>query len=80
MSLGIEMREWRKQLVEKLLLNGVNPGDIEKHVGAAQLAVYGGQIATIKIECPFRCAEELKTILLDFSQKNGCYVIPKVID
>ena len=73
------MREWRKQLVEKLLLNGVNPEYLEKQVSAAELAVYGGQVATVTIEVPFKYADELKTILLDFSQKNGCYVIPKAI-
>ena len=30
MSLGIEMHEWRKQLVEKLLLNGVRAEELEK--------------------------------------------------
>jgi hypothetical protein len=77
MSLGIEMHEWRKQLVEKLLLNGVRAEELEKHVNAAELAVYGGQVATVTIEVPFKYADELKTILLDFSQKNSCYVITK---
>jgi hypothetical protein len=30
MSLGIEMHEWRKQLVEKLLLQGVGIEELEK--------------------------------------------------
>lgn len=71
------MREWRKQLVEKLLLNGVKPEDLEKQVSAADLAVYGGQVVTVKIEVPLKYANELNTILLDFSQKNGCFVMPR---
>ena len=77
MSLGIEMHEWRKQLVEKLLLNGVRAEELEKHVNAAEMAIYGKQIATVTIEMPLRYAEELKTILQDFSKKNGCHVIAK---
>ncbi|WP_171405338.1 hypothetical protein [Acinetobacter radioresistens] len=77
MSLGIEMHEWRKQLVEKLLLNGVKAEELEKYVNAAEMAIYGNQTATVTIECPFKFAEELKAILQDFSNKNGCYVIAK---
>ncbi|MCO8103160.1 hypothetical protein NI401_09645 [Acinetobacter indicus] len=69
------MHEWRKQLVEKLLLNGVKAEDLEKHVNAAEMAIYGNQIATVTIECPFKFAAELKAILHDFSQKNGCRVM-----
>ena len=71
------MREWRKQLVEKLLLNGVNPEYLEKQVRAAELAVYGGQVVTVTIEVPLKYANELNAILLDFSQKNGCLVTAK---
>jgi hypothetical protein len=77
MSLGIEIREWRKQLVEKLLLNGVRAKDLEKHVKAAEMAIYGNQTVTLTIEVPLKYANELNTILLDFSQKNGCFVMPK---
>lgn len=77
MSLGIEMREWRKQLVEKLLLNGVRAEDLEKHVKVAEMAIYGNQTVTLTIEVPLKYANELNTILLDFSQKNGCFVMPK---
>lgn len=77
MSLGIEMHEWRKQLVEKLLLNGVRAEELEKHVKVAEMAIYGNQTATVTIEVPLKYANELNTILLDFSQKNGCFVMPK---
>ena len=77
MSLGIEMHEWRKQLVEKLMLNGVKPEDLERQVNAAEMVIYGNQVATVKIECPLKFAGELKATLLDFSQKNGCCVIAK---
>ncbi|MCL6240623.1 MULTISPECIES: hypothetical protein [Acinetobacter] len=77
MSLGNEMHEWRKQLVEKLLLNGVKAEDLEGQVSAAELVVFGGQVATVTIEVPLKHAKELKTILLDFSQKNGSFVIAK---
>ena len=77
MSLENEIHEWRKQLVEKLLLNGVKPEDLEAHVIAAKSLVYGNQVATVTIECPLKFAGELNAILLDFSQKNGCYVIAK---
>lgn len=75
MSLGNEMHEWRKQLVEKLLLNGVKAEDLEKQVDAAELAVYGSQVATVTIEVSFKYADELKAILRDFSQKNDCRVM-----
>ncbi|MFI9459629.1 hypothetical protein [Acinetobacter sp. YH01008] len=77
MSLENEMHEWRKQLVEKLLLNGVKTEDLEKHINVAEMAIYGNQIATVTIECPFKFADELKAILQDFSKKNDCYVITK---
>ena len=71
MSLGNEMHEWRKQLVENLLLNGIKAEDLEKQVNAAEVAIYGNQVATVIIECPLKFAEELKTILLWEIQKNG---------
>ncbi|MGU3288472.1 hypothetical protein ACLBWM_02480 [Acinetobacter radioresistens] len=77
MSLNTEMFDWRKQMVEKLLLNGVKAEELEKYVNAAEMAIYGNQTATVTIECPFKFAEELKAILQDFSNKNGCYVIAK---
>ena len=43
MSLGNEIHEWRKQLVEKLLLNGVKPEDLEEQVNAAELVVFNGK-------------------------------------
>ena len=77
MSLGIEIHEWRKQLVEKLLLQGVGIEELEKKMNAAEMVIYGNQIATVTIECPFKFAGELKAILQDFSKKNGCYVIAR---
>jgi len=77
MSLNTEMFDWRKQMVEKLLLNGVKAEELEKYVNAAEMAIYGNQTAIVTIECPFKFAEELKAILQDFSNKNGCYVIAK---
>jgi len=71
------MFDWRKQTVEKLLLNGVKAEELEKYVNAAEMAIYGNQTAIVTIECPFKFAEELKAILQDFSNKNGCYVIAK---
>ncbi|WP_213073867.1 MULTISPECIES: hypothetical protein [unclassified Acinetobacter] len=78
MSLGNEIHEWRKQIVEKLLLNGVKPEDLEKQVSAAQKLIYGSYIDTVVIECPLKFKDELKATLLEFSQKNGCHVISKV--
>lgn len=75
MSISDEIFEWRKQFVEKLLLNGTKPEDLEKQVSAAEMTIYGDQIAMVSIECPFKYSEELKTILLDFSKKNGCQVM-----
>ena len=40
MQLSNEIFEWRKQLVEKLLLNGVKPKDLEEQVNAAELVVF----------------------------------------
>ena len=77
MNLSDELLEWRKQFVEKLLLNGVKPEDLEKQVDAAEIAIYGKQIAAVTLEVPFKYAAELKTILQDFSKKNGCYVTAK---
>lgn len=78
MQLSNEIFEWRKQFVEKLIVSGAKPEDIEKQVGAAQKLIYGNYISTVEIECPLRVLGELKTILLEFSQKNGCHVISKV--
>ncbi|WP_111861333.1 hypothetical protein [Acinetobacter sp. CFCC 10889] len=77
MQLSNEIFEWRKQLVEKLLLNGVKPEDIEKQVSTAQKLIFGNYIGTIEIECPLKYIDELKTTLLEFSQKSGCLVISK---
>ena len=74
MSLGNEIHEWRKQLVEKLLLNGVNPEDLEKQVSAAELAVFGGHTIETTIKHPIKLVPELKAILLEFSEKNGCFL------
>ena len=74
MSLGIEMHEWRKQLVEKLLLNGVKPEDLEKQVNAAEIAVFGGHTIETTIKHSIKSAPELKAILLEFQKKNGCFL------
>lgn len=74
MSLGNEIHEWRKQLVEKLLLNGVKPEDLEKQVNAAKLVIFGGRVVTATIEVPLKHADELKATLLEFSKKNGCFL------
>lgn len=78
MSLGNEIFEWRKQLVEKLLLNGVEPENLEKHVNAAKALIYGNCIGTMTIECPLVFIKALEATLLEFSQKNGCLVITKI--
>ena len=77
MQLSNEIFEWRKQFVEKLLLNGAKPEDIEKQVRAAQTLIFGNHIGTVVIECPLKVMDELKTTLLEFSQKSGCLVISK---
>ena len=77
MQLSNEIFEWRKQFVEKLILSGAKPEDIEKQVSAAQILIYGNDIGTVVIECPLKYIGELKTTLLEFSQKSGCLVIPK---
>ena len=77
-QLSNEIFEWRKKFVEDLLLNGVKPEDIEKQANTAQTLIYGHYIGTIEIECPLKYISELKTTLLEFSQKNGCLVISKV--
>lgn len=74
MSLGIEMHEWRKQLVEKLLLNGVDIEELEKKVNAAEMAIFGGHTFETTIKCSIKFAPELKAILLEFSKKNGCFL------
>ena len=74
MSLGNEIHEWRKQMVEKLLLNGVKPEDLEKQVNAAKLIIFGGHVVTATIEVPLKHADELKATLLEFSKKNGCFL------
>lgn len=77
MSLSDEIFEWRKQFIEKLILNGVKPEDARVQTDAAQALIYKDCIVTATIECPIEFIEELNTILLDFSQKNGCLVIAK---
>ena len=77
MSLEDEIHEWRKQLVEKLLLNGVKPEDLEAQVIVAKSLIYGNRVATVTIECPLRFAGERNTTLLEVSQKNGCLVMAR---
>lgn len=77
MSLENEILEWRKQLVERLLLEGIKSDYLEEQMKAAEMAVYGNQVVTVNIECPLKYSQELKTILHDFSLKNGCYVLAK---
>lgn len=74
MSLGNEIFEWRKQMVEKLLLNGVGPEDLEQQVNSAEMAIFGGCAANLKIECSVRHVKELVATLNDFATKNGCAV------
>ena len=74
MSLGIEMHEWRKQLVEKLLLNGVRAEDLEDQVSAAELAVFGSQTIETTIKHSIKLVPELKATLLEFQKKNGCFL------
>lgn len=74
MSLGSEMHEWRKQMTEKLLLNGVKPADLKSHVDAAELIVFGGETIETTIKHPLGLATELKATLLEFSKKNGCFL------
>jgi len=74
MSLGIEMHEWRKQLVEKLLLQGVGIEELEKKVNAAELIVFGSHTIETTIRHPLKFVPELKAILLEFSEKNGCFL------
>lgn len=74
MSLGIEMHEWRKQLVEKLLLNGVKAEDLEEQVNAAELIVFGSHTIETTIRHPLKFVSGLKAILLEFSEKNGCFL------
>ena len=74
MSLGSEIHEWRKQMVEKLLTDGRNMIEIEKQVNAAELLVFGDYIIDVNIQCPIKHSSELKNLLLDFSQKNGCLI------
>ena len=77
MSLSDEIFEWRKQFIEKLILSGAKPEGVEGQTDAAQALIYKDCIVTATIECPIEFVEELNTILLDFSQKNGCLVIAK---
>ncbi|MCU4483529.1 hypothetical protein [Acinetobacter ursingii] len=74
MSLGNEIFEWRKQMVEKLLLNGVKPEDLEKQVNAAELVVFGGQTIETTIKHSIKLLPELKATLLEFQKKNGCFL------
>lgn len=77
MSLADEIFEWRKQFVEKLLLNGAKPEDMKKQLDTASALIYGNYIGTMTIECPLRLIRDLEATLLEFSQKNGCLVIAK---
>lgn len=74
MSLGNEIFEWRKQMVEKLLLNGVKPEDLEKQVNDAERLIFGDYDVEVCISIPLKHASELKAILLDFVKKNGCII------
>lgn len=56
MSLGNEIHEWRKQLVEKLLLNGVKPEDLNGQVEAAESIVFGDQV--VASDCTQKSIEE----------------------
>lgn len=74
MSLGNELHEWRKQLVEKLLLNGVKAEDLEKQVNAAELVIFGSRMIETTIKHPIKLVPELKATLLEFQEKNGCFL------
>ncbi len=77
MSLSDEIFEWRKQFIEKLILSGVKPEDAKGQTDAAQALIYKDCIVTATSECPIELVEELNNILLDFSQMNGCFVMPR---
>ncbi len=72
MSLGEEMFEWRKQMVEKLLLQESNIDQLEEKVDRAEKILFGDCTAAFKIECTLRNAYALKAILDDFATKNNC--------
>ncbi|ENT2612322.1 hypothetical protein ACL0WX_003898, partial [Acinetobacter baumannii] len=74
MSLGEEMFEWRKQMVEKLLLQESNIDQLEEKVDRAEKILFGDCTAAFKIECTLRNAYALKAILDDFATKNNCKV------
>ncbi|RFS32172.1 hypothetical protein DYI81_06585 [Acinetobacter sp. SWAC5] len=74
MSLGNEMHEWRKQLVEKLLLNGVITEDLEGQVSVAELAVFGSHTIETTIKHSIKLTPKLKATLLEFQEKNGCFL------
>ncbi|HAV3663860.1 TPA: hypothetical protein JIF02_004033, partial [Acinetobacter baumannii] len=63
MSLGEEMFEWRKQMVEKLLLQESNIDLLEEKVARAEKILFGDCVAAFKIECTLRDAYVLKAIL-----------------
>lgn len=72
MSLSEEIFEWRKQMVEKLLIDGRNLDDIKEQVNAAEILVFGDYTVNVSVECPIKHSSELKELLLDFSERNGC--------
>ncbi|EXA68307.1 hypothetical protein J504_0359 [Acinetobacter baumannii 348935] len=74
MSLGNEMFEWRKQMVEKLLLQGSDLDSLDDKVTKAESVVFSECMVNLKITCKLKKAYELKVILDDFAAKNNCNV------
>ncbi len=71
MSLGNEIFEWRKQMVEQLLLQGMDCNIWEDKIKQAEKLIFGDCPVGIKLKCPARHVHELKAILNEFSNKNG---------
>ncbi|MDQ8951722.1 hypothetical protein RFH42_01950 [Acinetobacter rudis] len=74
MSLSEEIFEWRKQIVEKLLLQGNDIKAIEENVKKAEQVIYGDCISTFRFTCAAKYSKELLTTLNDFAIKNNCSV------
>ena len=74
MSLGEEIFEWRKQMVEKLLLQGGGMDSIEDSIKGAEQLIYGDCVTTFRFTCAAKHSKELLATLNDFATKNNCSV------
>lgn len=71
LTVSEERIQWRKDLVEKLMLSGKSIASIDMEMKEAERLIFGDQEACITFYCKEKDYREVMTILEDFSKKNG---------